>query len=369
MAATRRSLPRPPAVARVLERVTGTIRAHEMIGAGQTVVACVSGGPDSLCLLESLVRLRRLFRMRVEVFHFDHRLRPDSGDDAAYVHRAAGRLGVPFHLRAADAAPGPGESVEAWARLARLRAANQLAKELEAQPIATGHTLDDQAETVLLNLIRGSGLEGLAGIEPGSAAGAGTHGRTVVHPLIEVRRAEVVAFCRALRLRPRRDPMNDDTRFLRAAIRHEVLPEIERAVGRDVKGPIARTAENLRADRARARSADGARRARDRRGGARPRRPLRRRAAPRALAGARAAGRADGRLRRSLERRGCTLVEGRDRGGPRPRPGPARPAARPSERVDGRPRAGVCSRLLRLAFSWAFPPRVTPASSEQEGAT
>lgn len=250
MAAPRRSLPKPPAVARVLERVTDTIRAHEMIGAGQTVVACVSGGPDSLCMLESLVRLRRLFRMRVAVFHFDHRLRPDSGDDAAYVHRAAERLGVPFYLRTADDTPGPGESVEAWARLARLRAANELAKELEAQPIATGHTLDDQAETVLMNLIRGSGLEGLAGIEPGSAAGAGTHGRTFVHPLIEVRRAEVEAFCRALRLRPRRDPMNDDTRFLRAAIRHEVLPEIERALGRDVKGPIARTAENLRADRA-----------------------------------------------------------------------------------------------------------------------
>ena len=250
MAATRRSLPRPPAVARVLERITGTIRAHEMIGAGQTVVACVSGGPDSLCMLESLVRLRRLFRMRVEVFHFDHRLRPGSGDDAAYVQRAAERLGVPCHLRAADDAPGPGDSVEAWARVARLRAANELAKQVAAQPIAVGHTLDDQAETVLLNLIRGSGLEGLGGIEPGSAGGAGAHGRTVVHPLIEVRRAEVEAFCRALRLRPRRDPMNDDTRFLRAAIRHEVLPEIERAVGRDVKGPIVRTAENLRADRA-----------------------------------------------------------------------------------------------------------------------
>lgn len=249
MAAPRRTLPKPPAVARVLERVIGTIRAQEMIGSGQTVVACVSGGPDSLCMLESLVRVRRLFRIKVEVFHFDHRLRPDSGDDATYVRRAADRLGVPFHLRVTEDAPSAGDSVEAWARLARLRSANELAKQLEAQPIAMGHTLDDQAETVLLNLIRGSGLEGLSGIEPGSAARASVHGRTFVHPLIEVRRAEVEAFCRALKLRPRRDPMNDDTRLLRAAIRHEVLPAIERAVGRDVKGPLVRTAEHLRADR------------------------------------------------------------------------------------------------------------------------
>lgn len=249
MAAARRALPKPPAVARVLERVTKTVRANDMIGSGQIVLTCVSGGPDSLCLLESLVRLERLLRCRVEVFHFDHRLRRDSADDAAYVRRAADRLGIPFHVRTARDRPAPTDSVEAWARLARLRAANEVAKDVGAQPIAMGHTLDDQAETVLLNVVRGTGLEGVAGIVPGSAAGAGPDARTFVHPLLDVRRVEVEDFCRALRLRPRRDPMNDDTRFLRVAIRHDVLPTIERAVGRDVKGPIARTAANLRADR------------------------------------------------------------------------------------------------------------------------
>src|SRR6185436_7389308 len=109
--------------------------------------------------------------------------------------------------------------------------------------IAEGHTLDDQAETVLLNLVRGSGLDGLSGISPGG------HHSALVQPLIDVSHADVEAFCRALRLRPRRDPMNRDRRHLRVAIRRDVLPELEAAVGRGTKATIARTADNVRADR------------------------------------------------------------------------------------------------------------------------
>jgi tRNA(Ile)-lysidine synthase len=249
VAAASRSLPRPPAVARVLERVTKTARAHDMFRQGETVLVHVSGGPDSVSLLESLIRLRRLFRIRLEVFHFDHALRADSARDAAYVRRLAERHHVPFHLRVARSRPGEGMSVEAWATLERGHAGNDVRTAVGASVIAEGHTLDDQAETVLLNIIRGTGLDGVAGIVP---AGRSTEdGRSIacVQPLIDVERAETEAFCRALRLRPRRDPMNDDTRFLRAALRHRVLPEIERAVGRDVRHTIARTAENLRADR------------------------------------------------------------------------------------------------------------------------
>jgi tRNA(Ile)-lysidine synthase len=233
---------RPPAVARVLERVTKTAREHDMFVPGDLVLVSCSGGPDSVCLLYSLWHLRRLFKIRLAVFHFDHNLRPDSAKDAAYVRKLAERLKLPFHLRTADERPGKGQSVEAWARLARLGAANDLRREIGAASFAEGHTLDDQAETVLLNLVRGSGLEGLAGIDPGHRE------RRWVQPLIAVERLEVEAFCRALRLRPRRDPMNEDRRFLRAAIRHDVMPTLERATGRDVSAPLARTAELLRAD-------------------------------------------------------------------------------------------------------------------------
>jgi tRNA(Ile)-lysidine synthase len=246
VAAARRQLSRPPAVARVLERVTKTSRVHGMFGSGCTVLVCVSGGPDSVCLLESLVRLRRLFRIGLEVVHVDHRLRPDSARDAHYVRRLSERHGLPVHLRIVEERPGDGISIEAWASLVRTRAIADVRAERGLDVIAEGHTRDDQAETVLLNLIRGTGLEGMAGILPRAELPGGG---TVVQPLLEVERAEVEAYCRSLRLRPRRDPMNEDRRLLRAAIRLDALPALARAVGRDVQGPIVRTAANLRLDR------------------------------------------------------------------------------------------------------------------------
>jgi tRNA(Ile)-lysidine synthase len=230
----------PPAVARVLERVTATARAHEMFLPGESVLVATSGGPDSTCLLYALHRLRRLFRIRLEVFHYDHGLREGSDRDAAYVRRLADRLGLEFHLVVADARPPRGESVEAWARAVRLRAQHAVALDLGTRRIAEGHTVDDQAETLLLGLVRGGGLPSLAGIRPSLGP--------EVQPLIDVRRVEVEAFCRALRLRPRLDPTNRNTRFLRNALRLRALPAIERAVGRDVAPTFARTAALLRAD-------------------------------------------------------------------------------------------------------------------------
>jgi tRNA(Ile)-lysidine synthase len=237
---------RPPAVARVLERVTKTARSYDMFRPGELVVVCVSGGPDSVALLVALWHLRRLFRIRITVFHFDHALREGSVRDARYVRRLADRLRVPVSIATATRTPPKGMSVEAWASGARGDAANEFRERVGAAVVAEGHTLDDQAETVLLNLIRGTGLEGMTGIDPTIGARPGS---VTAQPLIDVTRTEVEAFCRALRLRPRRDPMNEDRRFLRNAIRHDVLPEIERATGRSAKPSIVRTADLLRADR------------------------------------------------------------------------------------------------------------------------
>jgi tRNA(Ile)-lysidine synthase len=231
---------RPPAVARVLERVTATVREHEMLLPGQTVLVSVSGGPDSVCLVESLVRLRRLFRVRLQVFHFDHRLRRDSAKDAEYVRRLCGRLRLPFHLVIADSKPLAGDSVEEWARVRRRLATAYMANDVGAERVAVGHTQDDQAETLLIALVRGWGLSGLAGIRP-------VLGKEV-QPLLDVTRDEVEGFCRALRLRPRRDPTNTDTRYLRNAIRLKGLPALERATRRELRGTLARTAELLRID-------------------------------------------------------------------------------------------------------------------------
>ena len=238
--------PRPPAVARVLERVTATARRHEMFEPGEVVLVACSGGPDSICLLHSLHRLRRLFRIKLAVFHFDHRLRSDSDKDAGYVERQAERLGVPFVGREAMDAPRSGQSVEAWARLARYAALTSAATEVGAARAALGHTLDDQAETVLLGLVRGGGLEAAAGMPP--VASLPPLGFPAARPLIETTRAEIQAFCGSLRLRPRHDPTNRDPRFLRNRIRHRMLPLLEQELDRDLRATLARTAENVRGD-------------------------------------------------------------------------------------------------------------------------
>lgn len=234
------ALPRPPAVSRVLERVTTTVREHGLFADGHTVLVAVSGGPDSLCLLESLVRLRRLLGIRLEVFHIDHRLRAGSADDARYVGRLAARHRLAFHRSEAREGPPPGASVEEWARDLRRAAATDVLREIGGDAIAWGHTVDDQAETVLMRILAGGGLDSLAAIRPR----AGVH----THPLLDVTHEEVEAACRALRLRPRRDPTNRSRHHLRNVVRLDVLPVIERATGREVRRPLARSAALLARD-------------------------------------------------------------------------------------------------------------------------
>ncbi len=234
------ALRRPPAVGRVIERVTATARRYRMFDPGSRVVIAVSGGPDSVCLLHSMVRLARLLRIDPVCFHFDHGLRKGSEDDAAYVRGQARRLGVPFVLRRATTRPARGDSVEAWARTVRYQALTNVLEELGGGVAAVGHTADDQAETVLLALLRGGGLEAISGMKPVSGP--------IVRPLLETTRQETEAFCKSLRLRPRSDPMNEDPAFMRVGIRTRVIPHLERAMGRSLRSTLVRTAELLRQD-------------------------------------------------------------------------------------------------------------------------
>jgi tRNA(Ile)-lysidine synthase len=239
---------RPPAVARVLERVAQAARRNELFRPGDTVMVACSGGPDSTCLLHALHRLGRLLRVRPVAFHFDHRLRPGSDRDAAYVERQARSLRIPFVFRRATGAPGGGQSLEAWGRAARYAALTAAATDAGADRAALGHTLDDQAETVLLGLARGGGLEAVAGMP--AVGTIPPIGFPAVRPLLDVTRAEVVAFNRALRLRPRQDPTNRDRRFLRNVVRLDVLPFLERRLDRGLRATLVRTAEHVRADAA-----------------------------------------------------------------------------------------------------------------------
>ena len=215
-----------------LRRVERTIRRHAMLAGGEAVLAAVSGGADSVALLHALVALAPAWRLRLSVLHVDHGLRPDSARDAEFVRALGARLGVPVEV--ARVAVSPRGSLEAAARAARYAALGAAADRVGAARIALGHTADDQAETVLMRLLEGAGVRGLAGIPP-------VRGR-FVRPLIERRRAEVVAELGRTGLAWVEDPTNADPRFLRNRVRHELLPLLARAVDSDVAAALARVA-------------------------------------------------------------------------------------------------------------------------------
>ena len=197
------------------------------------VVGC-SGGADSLALLALAVDAG----LEPIGVHVDHGLRPGSDREAEVVADATARLGAAFDARRVTVADGP--NLEARARAARYDALETARVEHGATAVLVAHTADDQAETVLLNLLRGSGSAGLAGMP--------VRRGHVVRPLLGVRRADVRAECGRGGLEPWEDPSNDDLSFRRNWIRHEVLPLLERGSGRDLTPLLTRQADVLRSE-------------------------------------------------------------------------------------------------------------------------
>ena len=192
------------------------------VEADAQLVLAVSGGPDSTALLHGASRLvatgQRAWRLSVA--HLDHALRPESVDDAAFVHAAATTLGLPAEVRRTDVAAlarDEGRSIEVAGREARYRFLEEVAP--GGALIVTAHTLDDVAETVLINLLRGTGLGGMSGVPP-------RRGR-VVRPLLDERRAELRGLLDAAGIEYRIDPSNADPAFLRNRVRAELLPVLE----------------------------------------------------------------------------------------------------------------------------------------------
>lgn len=209
------------------------------------VLAAVSGGPDSVAMLFVLAELRSTLRIDLGVAHFNHHIRGEDADaDAGFVARTADKLGLPLHTGEADVPAGARSrrmSLEAAAREARYSFLRRTARAEGYRTIATGHTLDDQAETVLLALLRGTGLDGLGGMAPLTGE--------VARPLIEATRAQVLEYLRLRGIQYRTDHSNMDLRYTRNRIRHTLIPLIEREFSPKLKAALARQAELLRDER------------------------------------------------------------------------------------------------------------------------
>ena len=213
------------------ERI-GSLLARCTFPPPATDVTCaVSGGADSLALLVLAVAAG----CKVTAVHVDHGLRLGSADEAEVVADAAHRLGAAFRAEKVDVAPGP--NLEARARAARYA--------VLPPDVLTGHTADDQAETVLLNLLRGAGLDGLAGMRPDGSHSGGRSGPGR-HPILALRRTETVAVCAAEGLTPVTDPTNTDPVHRRNRVRAELLPLLNDIARRDVVPVLARQAALLR---------------------------------------------------------------------------------------------------------------------------
>jgi tRNA(Ile)-lysidine synthase len=225
-----------PAVAAVRNAVRACVAD---LAPGGLVLAACSGGADSLALAAALAFVAPRAGLRAGGVTVDHGLQEGSADRAASVASVLSGLGLDPVRRVAvsvERAGGP----EAAARTARYAALSTVAAELDAAAVLVGHTLDDQAETVLLGLARGSGPRSLAGMPPRRGV--------FRRPLLGLRRPVTAAACAALGLDPWQDPHNADRRFARVRVRLDALPALEAALGPGVAEALARTAGQLRAD-------------------------------------------------------------------------------------------------------------------------
>jgi tRNA(Ile)-lysidine synthase len=202
------------------------IRRHKLLTPRQRVVVGVSGGPDSLCLMDGLRRLG----YRPLVAHYDHRLRPESRSEAERVARLAGQAGLPVEVGSSESILPAGHSEET-ARIERYRFLSAVARRYRIRTLAVGHTADDQVETVLMHLLRGAGPAGLRGMLPATRLGdwvgaVAAPGLTLVRPLLDLRRSETLAHCEYHGLQPVFDPSNRELRYFRNWLRHELIPQL-----------------------------------------------------------------------------------------------------------------------------------------------
>ena len=224
------------------------VHEKKLLTAGDGVVIAVSGGPDSLCLLHLMCRLSKQLNLILIVAHLNHCLRPEAEKEALGVKALAEKLSLPFVTKTVDIKKlkkEKGISEEEAGRLARYSLLFDVAREYNVSKIALGHHLDDQAETVLFNIIRGTGPDGLAGILPLSTRG----NYKLIRPLLCFRRTEIEGFCREQNLSPYTDSTNLELYYTRNKLRLELIPQLEKEYNPRIREALFGLAKMAEADR------------------------------------------------------------------------------------------------------------------------
>lgn len=230
-------------------KILRTIQRHLMVTPDSRVLVGLSGGADSVAMLSALHELRHSLGIELVAAHLDHGLRAEASDDQAFCRALAAELDVAFVSGQVDVsgrARAAKRSIEAEARDARYAFLSDTATETRCTAIAVGHTMDDQAETLVMRLARGSSCRGLSSVYPVVHQGD----TAIIRPLLEVSRREILDYLDERGLAHREDPSNRDRRFTRNRVRHDVLPLIARELNGNLVQTLARSADILRDEEA-----------------------------------------------------------------------------------------------------------------------
>ncbi len=230
-----------------IEKVKNTIRTNNLIKYGDHVIVGVSGGPDSVCLLHIMLSLKKEFHLRLMAVHINHKLRPeDAIKDQRYTEGLCRDLGIPCRVFSFDVmalAAAKGLTSEEAGREVRYKAFNEVKNEMKAQKIAIAQNLNDQAETLLMRILRGTGTDGLSGIDY-------IREEIIIRPLLDVTRAEIESYCKAHDLKPRIDQTNLLPIYTRNKIRLELIPYIRSNYNVNIVQGLSRLAGIAREDKA-----------------------------------------------------------------------------------------------------------------------
>ena len=225
----------------MLKKVNQTIKKYNLLEKGERVVVALSGGPDSTALLVIIAPIAQQLNLSLIIAHFNHGLRgKESDEDEKFSRDLAEKMGLTFVSGKMDQKKGKkGISPEDFYRRQRYNFFNKVAEDYQAQKIALGHNLQDQAETVLLNILRGSGLKGLKGFLP-------MRDGKIIRPLIEISRREIISFLNEAGIPYRQDSSNENKRYLRNQIRSELIPYLKEKFNPKIEENLAHMAEILR---------------------------------------------------------------------------------------------------------------------------